>query len=75
MLLTVAALGGTMARLIGYEPTVGYVIAGMLCGPSGYGGVRNTKEIQTVASFGSIFMLFSIGLEFPLDEIATAVGL
>ena len=31
MLLTVAALGGTMARLIGYEPTVGYVIAGMLC--------------------------------------------
>ncbi len=48
---------------------VGFLITGVLCGPSGFGLVNATNEVQTLAEIGVILLLFSIGLEFSLNNL------
>ena len=45
--------------------------AGMFCGPSGLSLVYQDgiEQVQTLASLGSIFMLFAMGVNFPLKQV------
>ncbi|HLD74136.1 MAG TPA: cation:proton antiporter [Bdellovibrionota bacterium] len=49
-------------------PLVGFLTAGTLIGPYGFALIQNTADIQIIAHIGVILLLFSIGLEFPLNE-------
>lgn len=42
---------------------LGYLAAGMLVGPFGFGLIANTEQIMNFAEFGVVMMLFLIGLE------------
>jgi len=48
---------------------VGYLIAGVLLGPSVLGVVKDIGLIETLAEIGVILLLFLIGVEFSLAEI------
>jgi len=50
-------------------PLVGYLIAGVLLGPSMLGVVKDTALIEVLAEVGVILLLFLIGVEFSLDEL------
>ncbi|MFZ2411295.1 MAG: cation:proton antiporter [Candidatus Methanoperedens sp.] len=50
-------------------PIVGYLIAGVLLGPSILGFVKDTVLIETLADIGVILLLFLIGVEFSLNEL------
>src|SRR5574341_1433502 len=50
-------------------PLVGYLIAGVLLGPSMLGVVKDTALIEMLAEVGVILLLFLIGVEFSLDEL------
>lgn len=50
-------------------PVVGYLIAGVLLGPSMLGIVKDIGLIEVLAEVGVILLLFLIGIEFSLDEI------
>ncbi len=51
-------------------PTIaGFIVAGMLLGPGGLGAVRDAREVQNLAEIGVALLLFTIGLEFSLDEL------
>lgn len=50
-------------------PVVGYLIAGVLLGPSMLGIVKDIGLIEILAGIGVILLLFLIGIEFSLDEI------
>ncbi len=50
-------------------PIVGYLIAGVLLGPSVLGVVKDAGLIEVLAEIGVILLLFLIGVEFSLAEI------
>ncbi len=50
-------------------PIVGYLIAGVLLGPSMLGVVSDIKLIGVLAEVGVILLLFLIGIEFSLQEL------
>jgi len=50
-------------------PIVGYLIAGVLLGPSMLGVVKDAALIDTMAEVGVILLLFLIGVELSLAEI------
>ncbi|VVB91369.1 Calcium-gated potassium channel MthK [uncultured archaeon] len=49
-------------------PIVGYLIAGVLLGPSVLGITKDIESIEVLAEIGVILLLFLIGVEFSLDE-------
>jgi CPA2 family monovalent cation:H+ antiporter-2 len=48
---------------------VGFLLTGVLCGPSVLGLVGATNEVETLAQIGVVLLLFSIGLEFSLNNL------
>ncbi len=50
-------------------PIVGFLLAGVLIGPGVLGLVRNETLIQSTAEIGVILLLFTIGIEFRLDQL------
>lgn len=63
-----AALASRAVRL---SPIVGYLVAGVVIGPSGFGLVQNNETSHFLADLGVVFLLFDIGLHFSLREIRT----
>jgi CPA2 family monovalent cation:H+ antiporter-2 len=50
-------------------PVIGLIFTGILLGPSGIGVVYDKELISTLAELGVILLLFTIGLEFSLDDL------
>ncbi|KAJ1454544.1 hypothetical protein M885DRAFT_521829 [Pelagophyceae sp. CCMP2097] len=58
------AVGGLLAALCRAPATLGYMLGGVVVGPSCLDLVRNLEQAETLAQFGSIFLLFSHGLMY-----------
>lgn len=58
------ALGGLLAAALGAPYTLGNMLGGVVVGPSCLDLVRNLEQTETLAQFGSIFLLFSHGLMY-----------
>lgn len=50
-------------------PLVGFLLAGILAGPFGFGWIRDIENIEVLAEIGVILLLFTIGIEFSLREL------
>jgi len=50
-------------------PVVGYLIAGVLLGPSMLGIIYDVRLIEVLAEVGIILLLFLIGIEFSIEEL------
>ena len=48
---------------------VGFLLAGVIIGPHGLGLVRSAGQVDTLAEVGLVLLLFTIGLEFSLEQI------
>ena len=51
-------------------PIVGFLLAGVAAGPNALGLVTDLELVQQIAEVGVILLLFSIGVEFSLKEMA-----
>ncbi len=50
-------------------PTIlGFLMTGILAGPSGLGLVKASHEVEIMAEIGVILLLFIIGIEFSLKQ-------
>ena len=66
-----AILGGAVAWRLRQPLILGYVLAGIAISPFTPGpAVREAHTFQVVAEVGVVLLMFSIGLEFSLDELA-----
>lgn len=50
-------------------PLVGFLLAGILAGPFGFGLVQDLEDIEVLAEIGVVLLLFTIGIEFSLREL------
>ena len=66
-----AIVGGTVAWRLRQPLILGYVLAGIMLSPFTPGpAVRAVHTFQIVAEVGVVFLMFSIGLEFSLGDLA-----
>ena len=65
-----AIFGGVLAWRLRQPLILGYVLAGIFLSPFTPGpAVREAHTFQIVAEVGVVFLMFSIGLEFSLEEL------
>ncbi|XP_021827035.1 K(+) efflux antiporter 5 [Prunus avium] len=73
VIIVSAAIGGILFSCLGQPVIVGYLLAGSLIGPGGLEFISEMVQVETVAQFGVVFLLFALGLEFSLAKLK-AVG-
>lgn len=56
-------------RLIKLPNIAGFIISGVIVGPSGFALISDTVSIQQISELGLIFLLFSIGVEFSFKSL------
>jgi monovalent cation:proton antiporter-2 (CPA2) family protein len=63
ILLAAAVVAVPVARLIGLGTVPGFLVAGIVVGPSVFGLIDNPEEIRHLAELGVVLLLFVIGIE------------
>lgn len=69
-ILAIAFIGEMILRRLNQPALVGYILAGVLLGPSFLGVVHEEKQIAFLAEMGILLLLFIIGLELDLRNFA-----
>ncbi|XP_057968764.1 K(+) efflux antiporter 4-like isoform X2 [Malania oleifera] len=64
-----ATCGGIAFACAGQPVITGYLLAGSVIGPGGLSFVSEMVQVETVAQFGVIFLLFALGLEFSITKL------
>ena len=67
--LGAALFCGYLATRIRFSPIVGYLFAGILCGPFTPGFVANPDIAGQMADIGVVFLMFGTGLHFNFREL------
>ena len=63
MLLAAAVIAVPLFQYLGLGAIPGFLVAGMVLGPSGLGAIENYDEIAHLAELGVVLLLFVIGIE------------
>ena len=75
LLLGSAVLGVVAFRMMHLPPMLGYLAVGILIGPHALGLAESSEAFHSLAEFGVVFLMFSIGLEFSLPKLMAMRGL
>lgn len=70
VLVVAAAVIGYLSVRAKVVPIVGFLVAGVLIGPTQLGLVSEVETVEAAAEIGVIFLLFIIGIEFSLERLA-----
>ncbi|HVF65406.1 MAG TPA: cation:proton antiporter [Casimicrobiaceae bacterium] len=69
ILLAASVITVVVCRLARLPPILGYLVVGLAVGPHALGWVDDTSAARSLAEFGIVFLLFSLGLEFSLPQL------
>ncbi len=69
LILTLSIIIILITARIKIPPLTGFLLTGILIGPSAFNLVNKISDIEILAEIGIILLMFSIGLEFSLDKI------
>ena len=69
ILLMAAVVAVPLAQAARLGAVPGFLIAGVIVGPSGLGLISNISEIGTLAEIGIVFLLFFIGIELKPSRL------
>ena len=61
-----ATLCGTLLRRLGQPAIVGYILAGVLLGPSGLELIEDRGQVALLAELGVLMLLYFVGMELSL---------
>lgn len=70
LVLAAGWAGGMVARALRLPVMVGFLVAGVVIGPHTPGIVASREVVESVANLGVILLMFSVGLQFSLHELA-----
>uniref|UniRef100_A0A6Q2WWV4 Cation/H+ exchanger transmembrane domain-containing protein n=1 Tax=Esox lucius TaxID=8010 RepID=A0A6Q2WWV4_ESOLU len=60
---------GWLCSVMGLPPMFGYIICGVLLGPSGLNRIKSMVQVETLGELGVFFTLFVVGLEFSPERL------
>ncbi|XP_070376303.1 transmembrane and coiled-coil domain-containing protein 3 isoform X4 [Equus asinus] len=60
---------GWLCTMLGLPTMFGYIICGVLLGPSGLNSIKSIVQVETLGEFGVFFTLFLVGLEFSPEKL------
>jgi len=66
LVILIALSFGVVFTHLRQPAVIGYILAGIVLGPSGFGLVQNEKNITFLAELGVLLLLFVIGMELSL---------
>ncbi len=69
ILLGSAGVLGVLCERLKQSAVVGYMLAGVLVGPNGFGFIQNEAIVNTISQLGVALLMFSIGLEFSWSKL------
>src|SRR5690348_8955778 len=69
VLLAATAIAVPISRRLGFGSILGYLLAGILIGPSGLSLVTDVSQIANISQLGVVMLLFLIGLELRPHRI------
>jgi CPA2 family monovalent cation:H+ antiporter-2 len=75
LLLAGAVLAVVVVRTLRLPALFGYVLVGVVLGPNALGWVTPSHQTETLAEFGIVFLMFTLGLEFSLPRLRAMRGL
>ncbi len=77
LVLSLACVGGLLAARLKLPVILGYLLGGIVVGPTGLGLIKELIQVETLAQFGVGFLLFALGVEFSLSQLkkVQAIGL
>ena len=67
--LIAAVLGVVLCRSLKLPPMLGYLAVGVLIGPNALALAEDSANVEYLAEFGVVFLMFVIGLEFNLPKL------
>lgn len=67
--LAAALVCGYVTHRLGLSPIVGYLLAGVVVGPTTPGFVANRHLAEEFAEVGVVLLMFGVGLQFHVDEL------
>lgn len=70
VIFSLAVLAAVVSHRLGLPSSIGLLVVGVLAGPGVLGLVRNAEQIELLSEIGVVLLLFVIGLEFSLAELA-----
>lgn len=69
IVLFAAVLVTTVLRRLRLPPILGYLLVGMIVGPYGLDWIADSQNVVSLAEFGVVFLMFTVGLEFSLPKL------
>lgn len=69
ILLAVAVFVVAALRRLHLPAVLAYLATGFLVGPHGFGFIQDSAATRSLAEFGVVFLLFTLGLEFSLPRM------
>lgn len=66
VIILVAAISGTLLARLKQPIMVGYILAGIMFGPSGFSFISSQDQIQFYSELGILLLLFVIGMELNI---------
>jgi CPA2 family monovalent cation:H+ antiporter-2 len=69
ILLLAAIVAVPLAQRLRVSPVLGYLAAGLVVGPFGLAFIRDTEQAERLSEFGVVFLLFTVGLDMPLQRL------
>ena len=70
LLLFIALAGYLLASRVNQSAVIGEILVGLVVGPSVLGLITYTDFVSGLAHLGAVFLLFVVGLEFRLEDVA-----
>ncbi len=74
ILLLVSVIAVPLSHRLRLGSVLGYLLAGVVVGPHGFGLISETESVHVLAELGVVFLLFTIGLEMTLNRLKS-IGL
>ena len=69
ILLLAAVVAVPLVQHLKVSPVLGYLIAGVIIGPSVLGLIDDPEGVRTLAEFGVVILLFAVGLELSFERL------
>jgi CPA2 family monovalent cation:H+ antiporter-2 len=68
VIILVAALSGALLAKLKQPVIIGYILAGVVFGPSGYSYISSQDQVQFYSELGIVLLLFVIGMELNIKS-------